>query len=98
MLGTLPPLTDIGTALKQDAVAIGVSAVTGGAVPAAVSGAASAGNGSASGSAGGFGLTNYVMIAIGILLIAAGIFQFDKARAIIVKARKTATETAAAAA
>ena len=47
---------------------------------------------------GGYTITQWVMIVLGMLLIAAGIFQFDKARAVIVKAGKAATETAAAAA
>lgn len=43
------------------------------------------------------GLTNYVFIGLGFLLIAAGIFSFDKTRELVVDAAKTGAKTAAAA-
>lgn len=43
-------------------------------------------------------LTKYVVIAVGLLLIAAGIFSFDKTRELIVQAGKTAGKAAGTAA
>lgn len=45
----------------------------------------------------GGSLTKYVMILLGLLFIAAGIFSFDKAREIVVNTAKAGAHAAAAA-
>jgi hypothetical protein len=47
---------------------------------------------------GSSSLTQYVIIGLGLLLIAAGLFSFDKTRDLIVTAGKTAAKSAAVAA
>ncbi len=87
----LPSLSDVGSAVSNASSAVASAATS----------AASSVAGTAATAIFGIPLTNAVMIVVGLLLIAAGIFSFDKTRELIVKAGKAAakgTEAAATAA
>lgn len=85
-MSTLAPLPNLaGLQSAGSTAASAASAVASTAATVATGGLLGSGN-----------LTKYVMILLGLLLIAAGIFSFDKTRELVVSATKTASEGAAA--
>ncbi len=86
-LPSLPTLQNIGSAASSAASST-ASAVANAAVTAATGGAV---NSTSS-------LTKYVMIGLGVLFIAAGIFSFDKTRELVVSTGKGVVKAGSAAA
>lgn len=94
---SLPDLTSIGKLIIDPGAfgvdigaAAGNAAATGKSVTDAITGA------SESSSFFGITLTNIVIIVLGLLLITAGLFSFDKTRELVVTGAKTAAKVAAA--
>lgn len=89
-LGALNPLSSLSSI---DTAISAVSPEAGAVIAGANAGAAVSG---APTSGGLFGVTlgRVVIILLGLLLIAAGIFSFDKTRELVVEAGRTAAEAA----
>lgn len=96
MLTSLPTLPELGTALEQGASAGLAGAATalnpiGTAQTAATKAATQLGSG---GTLFGYSVTKLTMIALGLILVAAGIFSFKETREVLVTAGKAAATAA----
>ena len=87
MLTTLPTLPDLTNTLEQGASSVGA---IGTGISSGVATATKAVLGTGGATIAGVSLTKIVMILLGLILIAAGIFSFKEARDVLVTAGKAA--------